>query len=63
MRGVYLEKVVIDGETFWAAKDEATHRTISLASTPSGAVQAYETIIENEMISKQLGVSTEDMDI
>lgn len=63
MTGVYLEKVSKGGQTFWAAKDEATRKIISIADSPSGAIQTYEIIIENENISKQLGVSTEDMDI
>ena len=63
MKGVFLEKVSNDGSTFWVAKDEATPMVISIGNTPSEAVEAYEVIIENEMISKQLGVSLEDMDI
>ena len=63
MRGVYLEKTVIDGETFWAAKDIKTNATIALADTPSNAIQTYETLMENEKIAKELGVSADDMDI
>ena len=57
--GIYVEK---SGE-FWVVKNSKTGEAISIGSTISAAVSSYETIMANERIAEEIGLSLEDMEI
>ena len=63
MNGIYVEKISKNDIDVWVVRDAKTGELLSSGYSVSSAVSNYETILANEQMAKELGVSTEDMDI
>ena len=62
MTGIIAEKTVKDGYEFWIVKDANTKQIISVGHELSQAIDAYETILANEKMTAELGLSLDDFE-
>ena len=63
MNGIYVEKISKNDAEVWVVRDAKTNELLSFGYSISSAVGNYETIIANEQVEKEVGVSLEDMNI
>lgn len=61
--GIIVEKTVKNEYVFWVVKDVKTNNVLAVGDSVASAVSNYETVVENQKIAMDLGVSLEDMDI
>ncbi len=62
MSGIYVEKVVRDGEEIWAVRDIETRQVVAFGASVVDAIQNYDVVLENKRMVKKIGINDEDME-